>query len=195
MRRWSRASVVLRSRVAHVASARMPAHVARVHQHLVMVRRGVVRRHPVVRGLRVMVLRLLMKPTRASMAKRGSMVMCLVRIWMVVMLALLARMRVLWRVIDIVVRPYSVVARQRVSDAWGPPERTALAGRRILYGKNLLDGSPAGLRRKELVVVCDGVQRLVCKLFALLMVNRVSVRLEVVVLMLVETNRVVSWAK
>jgi hypothetical protein len=86
--------------------------------------------------------------------------MCLVRVWMMVMLALLARMRVLWRVIDIVVRSYSVVARQRVSDAWGPPERTALAGRRVLYGKNLLDGSPAGLRRKEWAVVCNGVQRL-----------------------------------
>ena len=72
------------------------------------------------------------------------MVMGVVRVGLVVMLALLARMRLLWRIIDIVVRSYSVVARQRVSDAWGPPERTALAGRRDLYGKNLLGGSPRG---------------------------------------------------
>ena len=54
-------------------------------------------------------------------------------------LALLARMRLLGRIVDIVVCSYSVVARQRVSDAWVPPERTALDGRRTLGGKNLMD--------------------------------------------------------
>jgi hypothetical protein len=107
-----------------------------------------------------MMLRLLMEPTRSAMAERGSMVMGIVGVWMMVMLALLARMRLLWRVIDIVVRSYSVVARQRVSDAWGPPERTALAGRRVLYGKNLSDRSPAGLRRKEWAVLRKAAQRL-----------------------------------
>ena len=160
VRRRSRATVVLRSRMTHVARSGMPAHVARIHQHLVMVRRGVVRRHAMVRGLLVMVLRLVVEPSRAAMAKSGSVVMGLVGVRVMVMLALLDRMRVLWRVIDIVVRSYSVVARQRVSDAWGPPERTALAGRRVLYGKNLLDGGPAGLRRKEWAVFCKGVQRL-----------------------------------
>lgn len=84
--------------------------------------------------------------------------MGIVGILVVVMLTLLARMRVLWRVVDIVVRPDSVVARQRV-DAWGPPERTALAGCRNLYGKNLLGGSPAGLLRKRswLWVMASGV--------------------------------------
>jgi len=160
VRRRSRGAVVLRPRMAHVASSGMPAHVARVHQHLVMVRRGVVCRHAMVRGLLVMMLRLVVQPSRAAMAKSGSVVMGLVGVWVMVMLALLDRMRVLWRVIDIVVRSYSVVARQRVSDAWGPPERTALAGRRVLYGKNLLDGGPAGLRRKERAVFSKGVQRL-----------------------------------
>jgi hypothetical protein len=64
-------------------------------------------------------------------------------------LALLGRMRLLWRVVDIVVRSYTVVARQRASNTWVPPERTALAGRRALNGKNLLDLSPAGLRRER----------------------------------------------
>lgn len=44
-----------------------------------------------------------------------------------------------------VVRPYSVVARQCVSDAWVPPERTALDGRRTLYGENWVNLSPSGL--------------------------------------------------
>jgi hypothetical protein len=149
VRGWPRSSIVLSSRVAHVTGSWMPAHVAWVHQHLVMVGRLVVRRHAMVRRLRVMMLRLVMEPCRPAMAKRGTVVMGCVRVWVMVMLALLARMRVLWRVIDIVVRSYTVVARQRVSDAWGPPERTALAGRRVLYGKNLSDGGPTGLRRKE----------------------------------------------
>lgn len=53
-------------------------------------------------------------------------------------LVLVARMRVLCGIVDIVVRCYSVVARQCASNAWVPPERTALAGRRALNGKNLM---------------------------------------------------------
>ncbi len=68
---------------------------------------------------------------------------------------LLARMRVLCRVIDIVVRSYSVVARQRGSDTWVPPERTALAGRRALNGKNLIDLGPAGQRREKGLLLED----------------------------------------
>lgn len=64
-------------------------------------------------------------------------------------LALLARMRLLWGVIDIVVRPYSIVARQCAFDTWVPPERTALDGRRSLYRKNLMDWSPSGLLMRE----------------------------------------------
>lgn len=70
------------------------------------------------------------------------MVMRVVCVWC---LALFARMRLLRGVIDIVVRPYSIVARQCAFDAWVPPERTALDGRRSLYRKNLMDWSPSGL--------------------------------------------------
>lgn len=49
----------------------------------------------------------------------------------VLLLSLLARMRLLGRVVDIVV-PDAIVARQRASDAWVPPERAALDGRRTL---------------------------------------------------------------
>ena len=55
----------------------------------------------------------------------------------VLLLGLLARMRLLGRVVDIVV-PDAIVARQRASDAWVPPERAALDGRRTLDGKNLV---------------------------------------------------------
>jgi len=97
-----------------------------------MMRRGMMRRHAVVGRLRVVMLRLVMETTGPAMAERRPMMMRIVRILLVVVvLTGLAWMRVLWRVIDIVVRSYSVVARQRV-DAWGPPERTALAGRRVL---------------------------------------------------------------
>lgn len=67
----------------------------------------------------------------------------------VLMLALLARMRFLWRVTDIVVRSYSVVARHRVSDTWVPPERTALDGRRYLNRKNWMYWCPSGQRLRR----------------------------------------------
>lgn len=63
----------------------------------------------------------------------------------VLRLALLAWMRILGRVVDIVVRSYSIVARQRVSDTWVPPERTALDGRRTLDRKNLTNRAASGL--------------------------------------------------
>jgi hypothetical protein len=72
----------------------------------------------------------------------AMVVMCVVG---VLSLILLARMRVLRRVVDIVVRSYSIIARQRVSNAWVPPERTALDGRRTLDGKYLPNRAPAGL--------------------------------------------------
>lgn len=72
----------------------------------------------------------------------AMMVVCFVG---VLVLVLLARMRVLRGVVDIVVWSYSIVARQRVSDAWVPPERTALDGRRTLDGKYLPNRAPTGL--------------------------------------------------
>ncbi|KAK6822924.1 hypothetical protein PG987_014469 [Apiospora arundinis] len=76
---------------------------------------------------------------------RLALLLLMLLLLLLVLLLLLARMCILWRVTDIVVRPYSVVARQRVSDTWVPPERTALDGRRALNGKNLVDLSPSGL--------------------------------------------------
>lgn len=62
----------------------------------------------------------------------------------VLRLALVARMRLLGRIVDIVVRSYSIVARQRVFDTWVPPERTALDGRRTLDGKYLSNWAASG---------------------------------------------------
>jgi hypothetical protein len=80
------------------------------------------------------------------MLERGSMV---VRVIWVRSLGLLPRMRLLRRVLDIVIRSYSVVARQRASDTWVPPERAALAGRRTLNGNNLWRASPVRLLRQR----------------------------------------------
>jgi hypothetical protein len=88
--------------------------------------------------------RRLVERGRPAMLKRAAMV---VRIIWVRGLALLPRMRLLRSVIDIVIWSYTVIARQRASDAWVPPERTALAGRRALNRNNLSESSPAGLRR------------------------------------------------
>lgn len=112
----------------------------RVHQDLVVLR-GVVLRHGVVRVRRC----LIMKTSRRGVLQRVSLVVVLVSVVSVLRPALLARMRLLGRVSDIVVRCYSVVARQCVSDAWVPPERTALDGRRTLDGKYLSDWGPSGL--------------------------------------------------
>jgi hypothetical protein len=65
------------------------------------------------------------------MVERASVLMVVRRVVRMMLLALLARMRLLGGIIDIVV-PYTIVARQRVSDTWVPPERTALDGRRAL---------------------------------------------------------------
>jgi hypothetical protein len=83
------------------------------------------------------------------MVDRGSMLRVVRRrVVCVLLLTLLARMRLLCGIIDIVV-PYSVVARQRASDTWVPPERTALDGRRTLNGKNLMGEGPFGRLRGE----------------------------------------------
>jgi hypothetical protein len=103
-----------------------------------MVSGGVMLRQAVV-GL---MGRRLVEGGRPGMLKRGPMVVGI--IW-VRSLGLLARMRLLRRVVDIVIWSYTVVARQRASNTWVPPERTALAGRRTLNGNNLSESSPAGL--------------------------------------------------
>lgn len=100
----------------------------RIHEDRVVVG-GVVLRHGVVS----MRLRRLMKTSLGRVLERVAAVVVMGVVWMW-SLALLARMRLLGRVVDIVVRSYSVIARQRVSDAWVPPERTALDGRRALRG-------------------------------------------------------------
>jgi hypothetical protein len=115
-----------------------------------MMCRGVVWRHAVVGALRVMVFGRAAKRTRPGMTKRGPVVLVgligirlllllllLMVVRMLLMLSLLVLMRVLWWIVDMVVRSYSVVARHRVSNAWGPPERAALAGYWEMYGKNL----------------------------------------------------------
>jgi hypothetical protein len=86
------------------------------------------------------------------MLKRASMMVVLRVVMMLVhvisirsSLALLARMRLLRRVVDIVIWSHTVVARQRASNTWVPPERAALAGRRTLNRKNLMGLGPAGL--------------------------------------------------
>lgn len=60
-------------------------------------------------------------------------------------LVLFARMRTLRRIVDMIVRTYTIVARQRVVDAWSPPERTALNGRRNLNSESLNSGALTGL--------------------------------------------------
>jgi len=145
--RRARPAKVRRARVAQVTSARVAAHLGRVHQHLVGVMGGgMVVRQRMVRLVLVVLVWRFVEGRGPGVVERAPVV---VRIISVGRRVLLARMRVLWRVIDIVVRSYSVVARQRASDTWVPPERTALAGRRALNGKNLIDLSPAGLRRGE----------------------------------------------
>lgn len=86
------------------------------------------------------------------MVQRAPMIVVVSLISMRRRLALLARMRVLGRVIDIVIRSYSIVARQRASPAWVPPERAALAGRRNLDRKNLEGGCPVEQGEERLCV-------------------------------------------
>lgn len=110
------------------------------------------------------------------MKNRGSRVMdgspMMLRAVPVLLLTLVARMRVLWRVVDIVVCSDSVVARQRVSATWVPPERAALAGSRILYGNNLTDWSPVGLPRLRGKSVCCSVGVLDASLSTVLWLRR-----------------------
>ncbi len=134
-------AVMRRSRMPHVPGRGVVAgQVGWVcEDRMWVVSGGVVLRQAVV-GL---MGRRLVERGRPGMLKRGPVVVGI--IW-VRSLGLLARMRLLWRVFDIVIRSYTVVARQRASDTWVPPERTALAGRRTLNGNNLAQPSPAGLR-------------------------------------------------
>ena len=58
---------------------------------------------------------------------------CIVRV--LLLLAMVASMRVMTGVVHTVVS-YSIIARQRAAEAWVPPERTALDGRRTVRGEN-----------------------------------------------------------
>jgi len=118
---------VRRPRMPHVPGGRVSGQVGWVCEDRmwVVVSGGVMLRHAVV-GL---MGRRLVERGRPGMLKRGPVV---VRIIWVRSLGLFARMRLLWCVVDIVIWSYTVVARQRASNAWVPPERTALAGRRAL---------------------------------------------------------------
>lgn len=132
---------VRRPRMPHVPGGWVPSQVGWVCEDWMrMVGGGVVLLQAVV-GL---MGRRLVEGGRPAMLKRGAMVM---RIIWVRSLALLPRMRLLRRIVDIVIWSYTVVARQRASNTWVPPERTALAGRRTLNRNNLSESSPAGLRR------------------------------------------------
>jgi hypothetical protein len=132
---------VRRPWVPHVPGGWVPSQVGWVGENRMrMVGGGVMLRQAMV-GL---MGRRLVERGRPAMLKRAAMV---VRIIWVRGLALLPRMRLLRSVIDIVIWSYTVVARQRASDAWVPPERTALAGRRTLNRNNLSESSPPGLRR------------------------------------------------
>ena len=126
--------------MAQVSCGRVAGKVGWVREDRVWVVGGRVMLRQAVVGL---MRRRLVEGRRPGMLKRGAVV---VGIICVRSLGLLGRMRLLWRVIDIVVWSYTVVARQRASDTWVPPERTALAGRRTLNGNNLMSLSPAGLR-------------------------------------------------
>lgn len=132
-------------RRAHVS--RVP-HVRWIHQHLVRVVAMVLGHGRVVVVVLVVALLRLGQAMgcTTAMMEGGSWVLMGRGIKAVLLLVtLIDLMRVLCRVIDIVV-PYPVMARQRASNAWVPPERTALDGRRNLKRKNWLSGGPLGLR-------------------------------------------------
>jgi hypothetical protein len=140
---------VRRSRMSHVPGRRVPGQVRWVREDgMGVVSGGVMLRQAVV-GL---MGRRLVERGRPGMLKRGPMVVGI--IW-VRSLGLLARMRLLRRVVDIVIWSYTVVARQRASDTWVPPERTALAGRRTLNGNNLSESSPGGLGLPEAAAILN----------------------------------------
>ena len=148
--------------MAHVPGARVGAHMAGVHQDLVSMVSGgrMMLWQAVVGGLLVVMVRSLVECGGCRVTgvpQRCAVVVCIIWVWWLV---LFRRMRLLCGVIDIVVRSYSVIARQRVSDAWVPPERAALAGRRVLNGENLFFGGPAGQRRKRGGIIREGGERL-----------------------------------
>ena len=118
------------------------SHMGRIH-HKLRRRLLVMLRHDLVWGMRVAMVGIRNSMEAGSrdsrMMDRCSVLLMRVlvsgSIINVLRLALLARLRVLARIIHIV--PYSIVSRQRASDTWVPPERTALDGRRKLDRKNL----------------------------------------------------------
>lgn len=134
----------------------MMCHLRRVHHHLrLWVLVLVMLSHGRMLHVRVALVRIRSLMNTSSRGSRelnrrpvllmtGSLVCG--RVICVLMLALFSRMGFLARVVHIVV-PYSICARQRASETWSPPERTALDGRRSLDGENLMSWSPFGLRR------------------------------------------------
>ncbi len=110
MRRGACAAEMGRAGMAHMSGAGVTAHVRRVSEHRMRVMGGGV----VLRHAMVSLMGRLMDRRRTGVLERGSV---MVSVICMLGLALLARMRVLWRVIDIVVRSYTVVARQRASGA------------------------------------------------------------------------------
>jgi hypothetical protein len=115
-----------RSRMPHVPGRWVPGQMGRIGEdRMVMVGGSVMLRQAVVGWMG----RLVVEGGRPGMMERSPMVM---RIIWVRSLGLLPRMRLLWRIVDIVIGSHTVVARQRASNTWVPPERTALAGRRTL---------------------------------------------------------------
>lgn len=133
-----------RARRSEVRLAKMMprmAQVRRIHQHRVLMMRVVLRHGWVVRvvtpGVRFRSVMEAARRPSGVVERRLVLVMVRGRPVSVLLLGLLARMRLLGRVVDIVV-PDAIVARQRASDAWVPPERAALDGRRRLDRKNLV---------------------------------------------------------
>lgn len=118
-----------------------------VHQHRVLVVLMVLRHGRVVRvvtpGMRLWSVMKTARRRSRVVERRLVRVMVRGRLVRVLLLVLLARMRLLCRVVDIVVSD-AIVARQRASDAWVPPERAALDGRRTLDRKNLMWRGPLG---------------------------------------------------
>lgn len=81
----------------------------------------------------------------------------MMRLVYALLLALLVRMRLLSRVVDIVVRTYSIGCSQRRGGAWVPPKRAALAGRQCLdgwYGVVSYSHSCVGLYLRKLAGMC-----------------------------------------
>lgn len=130
-------------RMPQVSSGGVPGQMGWVSKDRVWVVGGrvMLRRHSVVRW----VGRGVVERGWPRMLERAPVVV-MVRIIRVRSLGLFPRMRLLRRVVDIVVGSHTVVARQRVSNTWIPPERAALAGCRTLNRNSLLRTGPRGAK-------------------------------------------------